>query len=180
MALKILAFGASSSKQSINKKFASFASSLFTNAEVNLIDLNDFAMPLFSVDIEKDFPESARQFAKLIDNTDLILMSMAEHNGAYSAAFKNIFDWVSRIPNRPVFNGKNILLLSTSPGPRGASTSMEAMQKRIPFSGGFVLGAMSLPSFNQNFKEGTGITNPELLQKLKDLVKQVEDKLNIR
>lgn len=44
---KILAFGASSSPQSINKKLAVHAAGLFTNATVEVIDLNDFELPNF-------------------------------------------------------------------------------------------------------------------------------------
>ncbi|MBC7755032.1 MAG: NAD(P)H-dependent oxidoreductase [Moraxellaceae bacterium] len=44
---KILAFGASNSRQSINKKLAVHAAGLFTNATVEVIDLNDFELPNF-------------------------------------------------------------------------------------------------------------------------------------
>ncbi|MEO8255397.1 MAG: NAD(P)H-dependent oxidoreductase, partial [Flavobacterium sp.] len=52
--MKITAFGGSNSKHSINKHFATYAASLFENADVEVLDLNDFAMPLFSVDLEKE------------------------------------------------------------------------------------------------------------------------------
>ena len=39
---KIVAFGASSSKKSINKQFASYAASLISDADSIIIDLNDF------------------------------------------------------------------------------------------------------------------------------------------
>jgi len=172
MSLKILAFGGSNSRHSINKKLATFVARLFTNAEVNVVDLNDFEMPIFSVDRESQFPPEALRFAELIDQADLIVMSLAENNGSYSVAFKNIFDWVSRIPNRTVFNNKNILLLATSPGARGGMTVLETAQKRFPFNGGVVVGSMSLPSFQQNFKDEVGITNAEYLSQAQALVLQ--------
>ena len=97
-------------------------------------------------------------------------MSLAENNGSYSVAFKNVFDWVSRIPNRKFFNNKNVLLLATSPGGRGGSTVLETAVKRFPFDGAKIVGSMSLPSFNQNFDEVTGVTNIEFLNKIKELV----------
>ena len=109
MNIKILAFGGSNSRHSINRKLAHFIAGLFTGAEVNLLDLNDFEMPLFSVDRESHFPAEATRFAQLIDQSDLLVISLAENNGSYSVAFKNIFDWVSRIKDRPVFNNKKIL-----------------------------------------------------------------------
>ena len=46
---KIVAFGASSSKKSINKQFASYAASLISDADSIIIDLNDFEMPIYSI-----------------------------------------------------------------------------------------------------------------------------------
>lgn len=169
--MKILAFGGSPSKKSINRKLANFVASLFTDAQITHLDLNNFEMPIFSVDREFPMREEALSFAKHIDECDLIVMSLAENNGAYSAAFKNIYDWVSRIPNRKVFNGKKILLMATSPGARGGSSVLEIASKRFPFDGGVLVGTMSLPSFNQNFDDEKGITNPEFLDKAKELVK---------
>ena len=52
--MKIIAFAGSNSKNSINKKLVSFAAKQFKNAEVEILDLNDFELPLFSVDREKE------------------------------------------------------------------------------------------------------------------------------
>ena len=172
--MKILAFGASPSKHSINKKLATFVAGLFENANVTILDLNDFEMPIFSVDREFPFPVQATKFAAHIDSADLIVVSLSENNGNHSAAFKNIYDWVSRIPNRKVWNGKKLLVLSTSPGGRGGSSSLEIGLKRFPFDGAEIVGSMSLPSFNQNFSETDGITNAEYLTEVKDLVKNAQ------
>lgn len=174
MSRRILAFGASSSRNSINKKLAIYAASLFSEAQVEVIDLNDFEAPLFSVDRESAMPTFIHQFAAKIDEADLILISLAEHNGSYSAAFKNIFDWTSRIPERKVFADKKMFLLATSPGARGGATVLETAKNRFPFDGGKVLQTFSLPRFYQNFKEGEGITNPDLKQQLLQLVQQIE------
>ena len=47
MKKKIVAFGASSSKNSINKEFSYFAAKQIDNVVINLMDLNDFEMPIF-------------------------------------------------------------------------------------------------------------------------------------
>ena len=95
----IITIGASTSRNSINKKLAEYAGDLLKNVNVIKIDLNDYEMPLFSVDIEneKGFPKATVEFNKIIDKADGFIVSLAEHNGAYSAAFKNSFDWLSRI-----------------------------------------------------------------------------------
>ncbi len=171
---KIIAFGASSSSTSINKLLATYAASLFENTSTEILDLNDYELPLFSVDKEKNngIPSLAHQFYDKLGTADLIIISFAEHNGAYSAAFKNTFDWISRI-NGKTFQEKPMLLLATSPGARGGSSVLEIAKNRFPFQGGIVKGSFSLPSFNDNFKDGK-ISNNELDSNLRELIQSIE------
>lgn len=152
---KIITIGASTSKNSINKIFVEYTGGLLNNVEVLNIDLNNYEMPLFSVDVEAEegFPKGATELNEVIDSVDGFIISFAEHNGAYSAAFKNAFDWLSRI-NGKVWRDKPMLLLATSPGPRGGQSVLEIATARFPFNGGNIIGSMSLPSFLDNFKEG--------------------------
>ncbi|MDN5480403.1 MAG: NAD(P)H-dependent oxidoreductase, partial [Chryseobacterium sp.] len=104
--MKILAFAGSTSSTSINRELVKFVLKDFQDDQINLLDLNDFTMPVFSVDLEKKgFPDEAHNFLKEIEACDVIICSLAEHNRSYSAAFKNIFDWSSRI-NVKVFQNK--------------------------------------------------------------------------
>lgn len=172
---KIIAFGASTSKTSINKQLANYIANQFENVAVELLDLNDFEMPIFSVDKQKEngIPELAQAFFEKLGSADLIIISFAEHNGAYSSAFKNILDWASRI-DANTFQGKPMLLLATSPGPRGGSTVLEIAKNRFPFQGGIVKGSFSLPSFNDNFDTEKGIINLELKEELMKIIQSIE------
>ena len=61
---------------------------------------------------ERDgIPELAHDFFDKIGAADAVLISFAEHNGFYTAAYKNIFDWASRIDMR-VYQDKPAVLLS--------------------------------------------------------------------
>lgn len=176
MAKKLLAFGASNSSDSINKQLAKYAASLFKNATVDLLDLNDYEMPIYSKDREKKdgFPQLAHDFYKKIGDSDFVLISFAENNGNYSTAFKNILDWTSRI-NSKTFQEKPMLLLATSPGARGGSTVLDIAVKRMPFQGGIVKGSFSLPSFNANFDTEKGeISNEELKKELLKIINAIE------
>jgi chromate reductase len=172
---KIIAFAASTSKNSINKQLATYAANLFENAEVEVLDLNDYEMPLFSVDREKEngIHTLAQDFYAKMGSADLIVLSLAEHNGSYAAAFKNIFDWTSRI-NAKTFQQKPLLLLATSPGARGGSTVLDIAAKRFPFQGAEVKGTFSLPTFYENFDVVNGIINPELKNELLEIVNSIE------
>lgn len=164
MSKKILAFGASNSKASINKKLASFAAHQIEDTEINVLDLNDFEMPIYSIDKEKEngIPSLAIEFKSHIKACDGIIISFAEHNGAYATAFKNIFDWISRI-ERDVWENKPMFLLATSPGARGGKTVLEIAVNKFKFMNQNSIVHFSLPSFGQNFSDENGITDSALL-----------------
>lgn len=166
--MKIIAFSASSSRQSINKKLVTYAASLLPQAEVEILDLNDYSLPLFSTDIEQQIgqPEAAQAFIKKIQGSDGVMISFAEHNGSYSAAYKNLFDWCSRI-NPKVYQDKPMVLLATSPGPGGAARVLEMAIHSMPYFGGKVKGQLSLPSFNDNFdQQNDRLVHQEWIDKL--------------
>jgi len=159
----ILALGASSSQASINKKLARYAASQLDGYDLCLPDLNTYVLPLFSVDLEAEIgiPQAARAVKTLIRDADGIIISLAEHNGSYSAVFKNLLDWISRI-EKSTWLDKPMFLMATSPGKRGGQLVLEAALKRFPHMDGKVAASFSLPSFEQNFSVETGISNPQL------------------
>lgn len=167
MKKNILVFGASSSRESINHLLAVWAAKQLEDVTVDIVDLNDYEMPIYSVDKEKadGIPQLAYDFKKKINEADGIIISFAEHNGNVTAAFKNIFDWFSRI-DKPIWSNKPMLLLATSPGGRGAQSALQIAANSFPHQGGFVTGTFSLPSFQQNFDPVQGVINPELAAQL--------------
>ncbi len=173
--MNVVAFAASSSSKSINKKLATYAASLLAHASVDILDLNDYELPLFSEDKEQEIgePELAKQFLAKLGNCDAIIISFAEHNGSYTAAYKNLFDWCSRIDTK-VYQNKPMLLLSTSPGSRGGASVLSAAIKAMPRFAGVVKGSFSLPSFYDNFDvENNNISDSELAAKLKIAVESL-------
>jgi NAD(P)H-dependent FMN reductase len=176
--MKILVFGASNSSDSINKKFATSVSKYYKEKEdvIEIIDLNDFEMPLFSKDKEREIglPNEAVHFAEKIDNADLILISFAENNGNYNVGYKNLVDWTSRIKGRKIYNGKPVFLLATSQGRRGGQSVLQIATERMPFDGAEVLETFSLPEFNVNFEEGKGVITPLLRSQLEAKVRKTK------
>lgn len=166
--MKIVAFGASTSSTSINKALATYAASLVKDADVTVLDLSQYSLPLFSVDVEKEVgqPQAAQQFLDDIHSADALVISYAEHNGHHPAAYKNLFDWATRI-NMKVFNDIPAIYLATSPGPGGAASVLAAAVNSAPFFAGNVKGTLSIPSFYDQFDLEKGqLTDPEWQQKL--------------
>ncbi len=172
----ILTFGASTSSASINHKLAVHAANVaaanIEGSTVEVLDLNDYEMPIFSQDRQDDggIPEPAQRFYDTIGAADAVIISFAEHNGSYSAAFKNVYDWASRI-DMQVYQGKPVLMLATAPGSRGGQGVLEAAITPAGFFGADLQGTLSVPSFHDNFDVEAGeLTNPDLAAALADIV----------
>ncbi|MDX1652042.1 MAG: NADPH-dependent FMN reductase [Brumimicrobium sp.] len=164
--MKIIGFAGSNSSTSINKQLVNYTLNLIENHQKILLDLNDFEIPMFSVDIEKSigYPEKVKEFVNILATADALVISLAEHNGAYTAVFKNLMDWCSRYELK-FFGNKPIFLMSTSPGGYGAGNSMELGLSRFPKFGADIVSHFSLPKFNENFSKDQGITDIELREK---------------
>lgn len=170
---KLIAFAGSSSTTSINKQLAIYAASLFDDVEVEILDLNDYALPLFSVDLEKHLekPLIARTFMNKLAFAEIIVLSLAEHNATFSTAFKNIFDWASR-QDKTVFAHTPMLLLATSPGNGGGRNVIEAAKVSLPKYGANIKTTFFMPRFTENFDvEQKRITNAEYDQDLRNKIK---------
>jgi len=172
--MKLFVMSGSTSSNSINKKLAAYAASLIPNASIQWVELSDYDLPLYGEDFhnESGIPEAVYQFSDLIHASDALLISLAEHNGSYTAAFKNIMDWTSVIKDRKTFGNKPMFLTATSNGARGAIDVLQAAEKRFPYLGADLKGTFSLPSFKQNFEEGKGIIHHELDEQLKERLKK--------
>ncbi len=170
--MKVLAFAATTSKNSINKQLANYVAKQIEGAQVELLDINDYEIPLFSEDREKELgqPALAKAFYQKLGEADVIVISFAEHNGSYAAAYKNLFDWTSRI-NRQVFQNKPVIMLATSPGPGGAATVLSVAQGSAPHFSADLKGAISVPNFYDNFDVDSGqLINKALIDNIKTVI----------
>lgn len=175
--MKILAFAGTNSKKSITTELLEYVLSKFESDEIDLINLNDYEMPIYNIDLERaqGLPDEALRFAQKVDDCDVIIMSLAEHNGTYTVAFKNVFDWMSRVPDRPHWGNKEIFVMATSFGKRGGMGVLKAAVERFPFNDGKIIGSFSLPCFKENFDPKLGIINEEKAAELDDKIGAIKD-----
>ncbi|MEL7537777.1 MAG: NAD(P)H-dependent oxidoreductase [Pseudomonadota bacterium] len=171
--MQVLAFAASNSKQSINKALVSHALEVLTDevvpdAHSQILDLNDLEMPIYSIDRqhESGIPEPAHVFFDEIGAADALVISYAEHNGSYTAAFKNLFDWASRIDSR-VFQSKPTLAMSASAGCRGGASVLSMARTSAKFFGAEICASFSVGPFAACFQNGA-LIDQELALRLRD------------
>jgi chromate reductase len=124
---KILAFAGSTRTESFNKKLVKIGVKGARDAggDVTLIDLRDYALPLYHGDLEdrEGLPENAKKLKALFLANDGLLISAPEYNSGITGVLKNTIDWVSRTEgdedDLACFVGKVAALLSASPGGLG-------------------------------------------------------------
>ena len=164
--MNILAFAASNSTTSINQQLALWSGRQMAKAKVTTLDLNDYELPIYSEAREQTMgtPTQVRQFLSRIKSADLIIIGFAEHNGTFTAAWKNLLDWVTRT-DREFFGHTPVLALATSPGAGGARSVLQQAAQSLPFFGAEVVDTISVPHFpdvfdtdRQELKQGTSRT----------------------
>ncbi|MEO1304609.1 MAG: NAD(P)H-dependent oxidoreductase [Pseudomonadota bacterium] len=161
--MRILAFGASNHSASINGVLAQFAANRFKekfepNAEVSVLELNDFEMPIYSLDREKanGVHSLAQEFFAHIGTADALIISFPEYNGSYSSAWKNIHDWMSRI-QMAIYQGKPLLALSATPGPRAGAGVLGAVEQSAPFFGAELRGVVGIGKWSEAYDPASGV-----------------------
>jgi NAD(P)H-dependent FMN reductase len=187
---RILAFAGSNRRDSFNKKLMSLAAkgARDAGAEVTLIDLRDFPLPLFDQDLEAEsgMPENGKRLKQLFLDHDGLLIASPEYNSSITAVLKNAIDWVSRpAPGEPslaAFRSKVATLMSASPGALGGLRGLVHVRSILGNIGVVVLpdqvavakaheafgpdGSLVDPR-QQTAVEGLGSTLASFLRKLK-------------
>lgn len=125
--VRVLAFSGSARQASINQRLVAAAADVATDrgADVTLINLRDFPMPLFNQDDEAGTgePGPVRELKSLFVAHDALLIASPEYNGLITPLLKNTLDWLSRRagdePSMVAYRDKTAALLATSYGRLG-------------------------------------------------------------
>ena len=143
--MHILAIPATNSRNGINRQLLTHVARVFDNdleAKVELVDIGDYEMPIYSPEREQADggpPAEAHQLFGRVGAADGIVISFAEHNGSYSAAWKNLYDWMSRI-DQNVLQHKPTVLLAATPGPRAGAGVLASASAFLPHAGAQLVG----------------------------------------
>lgn len=148
---KILAFSGSTRKDSFNQQLVRIAASgsRDVGAEVTIVELRDFSLPLFDQDFEaaEGQPENAKRFKQLMVEADGFLLASPEYNSSISGVLKNTIDWVSRpVQGEPAlvaFTGKVATIMSASPGGLGGLRGLVHLRSILSSLGVIVLPAQT-------------------------------------
>ena len=181
MGSKILVFAGSARKDSVNKKLAAAACQLAieAGAEARLIDLADYAAPIYDGDLEEKsgLPQSMREFRSLVASHDGLLVVTPEYNGHVPPLLVNVFSWTSRPDGDDkanVFAGKKVAIAAASPGGLGGVRVVPRLRDMVAeLSAVAVPGFVTLPGALNAFDGKGNLTADATKKALADLVRRL-------
>lgn len=144
---KILALAGSTRQGSYNQMLVKEAAAIATQqgAQVTVINLSDYEMPLYNADLEakKGMPKKAKALRQLMMDSDAMIISSPAYNGAYPALLKNVIDWATRTPegtgSLDAFKGKPIAIMCASPGRGGGVRGLVQLRQLLTNVGATVV-----------------------------------------
>jgi len=133
---KILVFAGSIRTGAFSGKLAAAAAKelALNDADVTLISLADYPLPIFNGDLEKEsgIPENAKKLARLIAANQGVFITTPEYNNSLPALLKNTIDWISRIKADEVaYQNRVYAIGSSAPGPVGGARALMDLRKTI-------------------------------------------------
>lgn len=180
---KIIALAGSLKASSFNKQLVKVAAAGAekTGAEVQVVDLADFAIPLYSEDLEAEgTPAAVNDLKHLFAQSQGILLASPEYNGSMPGVLKNVLDWLSR-PSKEAdigsaFQGKVAGIMATSPGSLGGLRGLSHVRD-VLYNLGTVVNPnqIAVPSAFQAFDENGQLTDEEILARVEGLGAQIAE-----
>ncbi len=180
---RILAFAGSLRAGSFNKRLIKIAveGARAAGAEVTLIDLLDFLLPVLNQDDEDahGLPENAKKLKALFVSHHGLLISSPEYNSSITGVLKNVIDWVSRAetadePPLLAYTGKTCALVSASPGALGGLRALVHVRAILGNIGVFVLpGQVSIPKADEAFEENGALKDAQKQKSVQGLARKL-------
>ena len=167
---RVLVFGASLRKESLNARLASLAQAVVERhgAEVDRASIADFDCPSYHGDVETEqgMPPGAQQLHDRLRACDAFIIASPEYNGSMPGILKNTIDWTSRFRPQP-FNGKQGFLMSASPSMAGGNRGLWALRVPLEHLGSRVYPDMfSLARAHTAFNADGTLIEKQLQQRL--------------
>lgn len=143
----ILAFAGSARQGSWNKQLVRIAArgAESAGAEVTLIDLRDYPLPIYDGDCESahGIPENALKIREFMLKHQGFLIASPEYNMSISPLLKNTIDWTSRPTGGQdglaPYRNKVVVLMSASPGGFGGMRALPHVRLILGSIGAIVL-----------------------------------------
>ena len=183
---RILALAGSARSDSYNKQLVRIAAKAASaaGAEVTLVDLRDYPLPLFDEDLEKEqgLPENAAQLKLMFIEHQGLLLSCPEYNSSITPLLKNTIDWVSRRAEGEApltaYRGKVAALMAASPGALGGLRGLVHVRSILSNIGVIVLpDQVAVPRAFEAFDDEGNLKDEKQLEKVASISRSLAETL---
>lgn len=180
---KLLAFAGSTRQDSFNKKLVKVAAegAREAGADVTIIDLKDYPLPLFDQDLEAEgLPDNVLLLKQLFKDHQGLIIASPEYNSSVTPLLKNTLDWVSRpAPNESTlaaFQGKVASLVSASPGGLGGLRGLVHLRSILGNIGVIVLPEqVAVPKAHEAFDSDGSLKDATLRLSVRQIGKKLAE-----
>ena len=169
--IKVAVFVGSLRKESFNRCLARAVQKL-APAESILEHVRIDDLPLYSQDMDADYPPVCRRLKKDVESADAVLFVTPEYNRSIPGVLKNAIDIASRPWGKSSFAGKPGAVLGASLGAPGACMAQQHLRNILAYLDVPTLGQPEVfIHFTNNLITADGeVTNPGTQKFLQDFV----------
>lgn len=171
--VRVLVFSGSIRSGSLNARLAAAAALELArlDAEVTLLSLADYPLPLYDGDLEaaEGQPDNALKLKRQFGAHQGLFLAGPEYNAGITPLMKNAIDWVSRVreegePPLAAFRNRVFALGSASPGGYGGMRSQMATRQVLELGCGALVipESVAIPSAHQAFDEAGNLKEERL------------------
>ena len=167
----------SSRTASMNRKLVTAMAHVFTaaGANVQIIDLSDYEMPIYNGDFEdaNGQPETAHALIKTLMGCDGVFIATPEYNGSLPALLKNTIDWTTRI-GLEHFSTPVYAIGSATPGALSGIMALRQLHFILNRLGAQVVPTqLGIGQYGQAFDENGDFKNAATMSQAEKLAQQV-------
>ncbi|MDN3510953.1 MAG: NAD(P)H-dependent oxidoreductase [Candidatus Jettenia sp. CY-1] len=170
----ILGFAGSLRKESYNKSILQAALELLPeDAKLEIFDLE--GIPLFSQDLENQFPDKVKQFKTKIRAADAILIASPEYNYSIPGVLKNAIDCASRPYGDNAFDGKPVAVMGASIGMTGTARAQYHLRQSFVFLNMYPINQpeVMVPFAHEKIDKNGKVTDQKTREKIKELIESL-------
>ena len=181
----IIAFAGSNRGGSLNRNALNLAveGARLGEADVDVVDLRDFVMPLYDADwhAANGVPEATRRLRERMRSARGLLIASPEYNASITPLLKNTIDWLSQSVadgfgaggGRMPFENKTVGLLGASAGAFGTIRALPHVSYILSNLGAVVLPIVAVPGADKLYAADGSIANERQAKLLRDLGRRV-------
>lgn len=182
--IRVLVLAGSLRTGSYNKKLARVGADALRaqGADVDLIDLRDFPMPVYDGDLEaaEGLPAGVLALKERLAAAHGFLFSSPEYNQSIPGTFKNAIDWASR-GDEDVFDGKVAALMAASPGGFGGMRGLPHLRQVMAALGVWLVpGQVTLSKAADAFDAEGNLTSEFIRKQVDGLTASLLEELKRR